>query len=69
MARALRCSFCGRSEGDVGRLVAGPKRVAICDACIELAHDVTLPSAIDPGGELLLSNIAELVTNDPRRPG
>ena len=30
--RKLRCSFCGRSEGEVDKLVAGP-RVYICDRC------------------------------------
>jgi ATP-dependent protease Clp ATPase subunit len=31
-SRKLRCSFCGRSEGEVDKLVAGP-RVYICDRC------------------------------------
>jgi hypothetical protein len=31
--RRLRCSFCGKSERDVGKLLAGPK-VFICDACV-----------------------------------
>jgi len=31
-SRKLRCSFCGRSEGEVNKLVAGP-RVYICDRC------------------------------------
>jgi hypothetical protein len=30
------CSFCGRSQGEVAKLIAGPS-VYICDACIELA--------------------------------
>jgi ClpX C4-type zinc finger len=30
----LRCSFCGRSSDEVGRLVAGPS-VYICDECIK----------------------------------
>jgi hypothetical protein len=30
----LRCSFCGRSADQVGRLVAGPS-VYICDECIK----------------------------------
>ena len=30
--RTLRCSFCGRSEAEVDKLVAGP-RVYICDRC------------------------------------
>ena len=31
-SRKLRCSFCGRTEGEVDKLVAGP-RVYICDRC------------------------------------
>jgi imidazolonepropionase len=69
MARGLRCSFCGKSEEQVGRLVFGPRRVAICDECVELAHEVALPSARPPTSDLLLTGIAELVTNDRRRPG
>ena len=30
--RKLACSFCGRSEADVEKLVAGP-RVYICERC------------------------------------
>jgi ATP-dependent Clp protease ATP-binding subunit ClpX len=29
----LRCSFCGRSEQQVARLVAGPNAL-ICDQCV-----------------------------------
>jgi len=35
----LRCSFCGKSQNDVRKLIAGPK-VYICDACIELCNDI-----------------------------
>lgn len=34
--RRLACSFCGKGEGDVNKLVAGP-RVYICDACVAIA--------------------------------
>jgi ATP-dependent Clp protease ATP-binding subunit ClpX len=30
--RKRRCSFCGRSEAEVDKLVSGP-RVYICDRC------------------------------------
>ena len=36
MDRNLHCSFCGRSEHEVAKLVAGPN-VYICDTCIHLA--------------------------------
>jgi imidazolonepropionase len=47
-------------------LVAGPDRVAICQGCIELAREVALPSSRPPTGDLVLTGISELVTNDPR---
>ena len=34
--RRLRCSFCGKGEAEVEKLVAGP-RVFICDACVAIA--------------------------------
>ena len=37
--RRLACSFCGRGEGDVVKLVAGPK-VYICDHCVALASKI-----------------------------
>ena len=33
MARSLKCSFCGKSANQVGRLLAGSKG-HICDACV-----------------------------------
>ena len=35
----LRCSFCGKTQDQVRRLVAGPG-VYICDECIELCNDI-----------------------------
>src|SRR5262249_7194783 len=35
----LRCSFCGKSQNDVRKLMAGPT-VYICDECIELCNDI-----------------------------
>lgn len=34
--RRLRCSFCGKNESEVLKLVAGP-RVYICDECVVVA--------------------------------
>jgi len=36
---ALKCSFCGKSQNDVRKLIAGPT-VYICDECIELCNDI-----------------------------
>src|SRR3974390_237161 len=35
----LYCSFCGKSQHDVRKLIAGPK-VFICDECVELCTDI-----------------------------
>jgi ATP-dependent Clp protease ATP-binding subunit ClpX len=37
----LRCSFCGKSQDEVKKLIAGPT-VYICDECIELCNDIIL---------------------------
>ena len=34
MSKTLRCSFCGRHDDEVEKLVAGP-RVYICDRCAD----------------------------------
>lgn len=36
---ALRCSFCGKGQKEVKKLIAGPG-VYICDECIELCNDI-----------------------------
>ncbi|MEJ5300725.1 MAG: ATP-dependent Clp protease ATP-binding subunit ClpX [Thermodesulforhabdaceae bacterium] len=35
----LRCSFCGKSQDEVKKLIAGPA-VYICDECVELCNDI-----------------------------
>jgi ATP-dependent protease Clp ATPase subunit len=34
----LRCSFCGRSQWQVAKLIAGPGGLLICDGCVALAR-------------------------------
>lgn len=35
-----RCSFCGKSQDQVHRLIAGPAGVYICDECVELCREI-----------------------------
>ena len=35
----LYCSFCGKSQHEVKKLIAGPT-VFICDECVELCMDI-----------------------------
>ena len=40
MARdSIRCSFCGKRQEQVNRIIAGPN-VCICNECIELCNDI-----------------------------
>jgi hypothetical protein len=47
-ARTLHCSFCGKSQYEVRRLIAGPT-VFICDGCIELCARAGPTSQIKTG--------------------
>ena len=35
----LRCSFCGKADSEVAKLIAGPG-VYICDECVGLCNDI-----------------------------
>ncbi len=38
---SLRCSFCGKNQEEVKKLIAGPN-VYICDECVELCSDIMI---------------------------
>ncbi len=50
MDKALCCSFCGKSQKDVKKLIAGPT-VYICDECIGLCNDIIAEEAERSGGK------------------
>ena len=35
----LKCSFCGKTQEQVKKLIAGPD-VYICDECVELCNEI-----------------------------
>ena len=37
--KLLYCSFCGKSQHEVKKLIAGPS-VYVCDECVELCNDI-----------------------------
>jgi len=39
--RSLKCSFCGKSQEAVRKLIAGPS-VYICDECVQLCNEIIL---------------------------
>ena len=49
--KLLYCSFCGKSQHEVRKLIAGPS-VFICDECIELCNDIIREEAHgEPGAK------------------
>ena len=47
--KVLYCSFCGKSQHEVKKLIAGPS-VFICDECIELCNDIIRDEVPAEGG-------------------
>ena len=48
--KTLYCSFCGKSQHEVKKLIAGPS-VFVCDECIELCNEIIrdeLPTGAEP---------------------
>lgn len=39
---ALHCSFCNKTQAEVGRLISGPGAVYICNECISLCNEMIL---------------------------
>ncbi len=55
--KLLYCSFCGKSQHEVRKLIAGPS-VFICDECIDLCNDIIREEATtDPGQKAQKSDL------------
>ncbi|MCR5797677.1 MAG: ATP-dependent Clp protease ATP-binding subunit ClpX [Eubacterium sp.] len=44
---APRCSFCGKSERQVRKLIGGPNGIFICDECVDLCDEILMESYDD----------------------
>ncbi len=47
--RMLRCSFCGKAQEHVGKLIAGPN-IYICNECVDLCYDLLEEEGIEKKG-------------------
>ena len=36
----IRCSFCGKTQDQVNRLISGPNGAFICDECIDICAEI-----------------------------
>ena len=59
--KLLYCSFCGKSQQDVKKLIAGPS-VFVCDECVELCNDIIREELLDqePSEDKKLPNPHEI---------
>ncbi|MBR1914258.1 MAG: ATP-dependent Clp protease ATP-binding subunit ClpX, partial [Lachnospiraceae bacterium] len=46
----IRCSFCGKTQDQVHKLIAGPNGTYICDECVAICADIIDDEEMD--GEL-----------------
>lgn len=44
----IACSFCGKPQEQVSRLIAGPNGVYICDQCVALCNEILTDEGIAP---------------------
>lgn len=52
--KVLYCSFCGKSQHEVKKLIAGPS-VFVCDECVDLCNDIIREEAQDAVSEETVS--------------
>lgn len=53
---ALNCNFCGKTQKEVKKLIAGPG-VYICDECIELCNDIIYEDSIKSVAKTAVDNV------------
>ncbi|HEY1390658.1 MAG TPA: aspartate carbamoyltransferase catalytic subunit [Ktedonobacterales bacterium] len=65
-----RCSFCGKSQHNVARLIAGPGGVYICDECVDLCREIIeeeKEAKTVPGASESLATTSSLASSDVSR--
>ena len=45
----IRCSFCGKTQEQVNRLISGPNGAFICDECIDICAEILEEEAMEEG--------------------
>ncbi len=48
----IRCSFCGRSQDQVNKMIAGPDGLFICDECVDMCSQIVGEQKYYRGSEL-----------------
>lgn len=56
LGSALHCNFCGKSQREVKKLIAGPG-CYICDECIELCNDIIFEDSQKSNAKAVVDNV------------
>lgn len=58
----LKCTFCGKSQRQVDKLIAGPGDICICDECVGLCNELIVEETTEPleGGSHALPKPREI---------
>ena len=59
--KKIKCSFCGKSQDAVRRMIAGPEGIYICDECVEICSDIIEEEEYDDPEEGLNINLLKPV--------
>ena len=62
--KSLRCSFCGKHEQQVHRMIQGPG-VRICDECVQLCMRILGEEVNDTTASLVVAQLLYLEAQDP----
>lgn len=60
-----RCSFCGKKQSQVKKVVAGPDDVYICNECISLCLEITSEEGVPMGSR----GVVQTTESDPESDG
>ncbi len=62
----LKCSFCGKSQEQVRKLIAGPG-VYICDECVELCNEILDEELLESNGRISQPTVKSEPSSNSRR--
>jgi ATP-dependent protease Clp ATPase subunit len=67
-SKVLRCSFCGKTQNEVRKLIAGPK-VHICEECVDLCIDILKEELRKKPQDCVLCGLTKEMDQMTRIPG
>ncbi|MBQ3425177.1 MAG: ATP-dependent Clp protease ATP-binding subunit ClpX [Clostridia bacterium] len=60
--KQVRCSFCGKTQDKVRRMISGPNNTFICNECVQLCNEIVAEDAQSPAvvGDLVIKKPREI---------